>query len=129
MNFANPDMVGHTGNFVATVEAIEILDRCVGEVVDTALSYNGVVLVTADHGNAESKYNLQTGIINKEHTNNPVPLFIIGKEFVGKSVLSGMSGSDLSHVTPVGVLADIAPTVLKIMGLKKPPQMSGSSLV
>jgi len=129
INFANPDMVGHTGNITATVEAIEILDQLVGEIVDTTLSYDGVALITSDHGNAEAKYDLQTGVVQKEHTNNPVPLFIIGKEFIGKSVLSGMSGSDLSHVTPVGVLADIAPTVLKIMGLKKPPQMSGSSLV
>lgn len=129
INFANADMVGHTGNFAATVEAIEILDRCVGEVVDTALSYNGVVLVTADHGNAESKYNLQTGIINKEHTNNPVPLFIIGQMYAGKSVLPGLSGTDLSQITAVGVLADVAPTILKIMGLKKPDTMTGSSLI
>src|SRR3989339_255481 len=129
VNFANADMVGHTGNFVATVEAIEILDRCVGEVVDTALSYNGVVLVTADHGNAESKYNLQTGIINKEHTNNPVPLFIVGQMYAGKSVLPGLAGTDLSQITPVGVLADVAPTILKIMGLKKPDTMTGGSLI
>ena len=129
VNFANADMVGHTGNFAATVEAIEILDRCVGEVVDTALSYNGVVLVTADHGNAESKYNLQTGIINKEHTNNPVPLFIVGQMYAGKSVLPGLAGTDLSQITPVGVLADVAPTILKIMGLKKPDTMTGGSLI
>lgn len=129
INFANADMVGHTGNFIATVEAIEILDRCVGEIVDTCLSYNGVTLITADHGNAESKYNLQTGIINKEHTNNPVPLFIIGQMYAGKSVLPGLSGTDLSQVTPVGVLADVAPTILKIMGLKKPDTMTGSSLI
>lgn len=129
INFANPDMVGHTGNIEATIEAIEIIDQLVGEIVDTALSYDGVVLISSDHGNAEAKYDLQTGVVQKEHTNNPVPLFIIGKDFAGKSVLAGLSGSDLSHVTPVGVLADIAPTVLKIMGIKKPPQMSGSSLI
>ncbi len=129
VNYANPDMVGHTGNIQATIEAIEVLDQLVGEVVDTTLSYDGVVLITADHGNAESIYDLQTGEIDKEHSNNPVPLFIIGREFAGKSVLAGTTGSDLSHVTPVGVLADIAPTVLKIMGIKKPPEMTGSSLI
>ncbi|MDD5749386.1 MAG: 2,3-bisphosphoglycerate-independent phosphoglycerate mutase [Patescibacteria group bacterium] len=129
VNFANPDMVGHTGNIQATVEAIEALDHLLGEMIDTVLSYEGVVLITADHGNAESMYDLQTGVLGKEHTNNPVPFFIIGKDFAGKSVLVGSSSADLSHVTPMGVLADIAPTALKIMGIKKPPQMTGSSLI
>lgn len=128
-NYANPDMVGHTGNMQATIEAIEILDQLVGEVVDTVLSYNGVVLITADHGNAEKLYDLQSGEINKEHSNSPVPLFIIGDDFAGKSVLAGNVGIDLSHVTPVGVLADVPPTILKIMGIKKPPEMTGSSLI
>lgn len=128
-NFANPDMVGHTGNMQATIEAIEILDQLIGEIVDTTLSYGGLVIITADHGNAEKLYDLQSGEINKEHSNNPVPLFIIGDEFAGKSVLSGNVGIDLSHVTPVGVLADVPPTILKIMGIKKPPEMTGSSLI
>jgi len=129
INYANADMVGHTGNLQKTIEAIEILDNVVGEVVDTVLSYDGVVLITSDHGNAEEMYNLQTGEINKEHTNNSVPLFIIGQEFAGKSVITGMSGTDLSHITPVGVLADITPTVLKLMGIKKPKEITGSSLI
>ncbi|MBU1202993.1 2,3-bisphosphoglycerate-independent phosphoglycerate mutase [Patescibacteria group bacterium] len=129
LNYANPDMIGHTGNIQATIEAIEILDQLIGEAVETTLSYEGVVLITSDHGNAESLYDLQTGEINKEHSNNPVPLFIIGKDFAGKAVLSGVAGTDLSHVTPVGVLSDVAPTILKIMGLKKPPEMTGSSLI
>jgi 2,3-bisphosphoglycerate-independent phosphoglycerate mutase len=129
VNYANADMVGHTGNLSATVEAVEILDKLVGEVVDTVMSYNGVVLITADHGNAEGMYNLQTGEIEKEHSNNPVPLFIIGQNFAGKSMLPGRAGTDLSQITPVGVLADVAPTILKIMGLKKPVEMTGSSLI
>ncbi len=129
INYANPDMVGHTGNMQAAIEAIEILDGLIAEVVDAALSYDGVFLITADHGNVENLYDLQTGEINKEHSNAPVPLFIIGKDYAGKSVLAGTTGTDLSHVTPVGVLADISPTVLKIMGIKKPPEMTGSSLI
>jgi 2,3-bisphosphoglycerate-independent phosphoglycerate mutase len=128
-NYANPDMVGHTGNIQATIEAIEILDQLIGELVDTVLSYNGLVLITADHGNAENLYDLQSGEINKEHSNNPVPFFIIGDDFAGKSVLAGNVGTELSHVTPVGVLADVPPTILKIMGIKKPPEMTGSSLI
>ena len=129
INFANADMVGHTGNLQKTIEAIEILDNLIGEIVDTILSYDGVALITSDHGNAEEMYNLQTGEINKEHTNNSVPLFIIGQEYAGKSVITGLSGTDLSHITPVGVLSDVTPTVLKIMGLKKPKEITGSSLI
>jgi 2,3-bisphosphoglycerate-independent phosphoglycerate mutase len=129
VNYANADMVGHTGNLSATIEAVEILDKLISEVVDTTLSYNGVVLITADHGNAESLYNLQTGEIVKEHSNNPVPLFIVGQQFAGKSILPGLSSTDLSQITPVGVLADVAPTILKIIGLKKPVEMTGSSLI
>ncbi|MFA5127261.1 MAG: 2,3-bisphosphoglycerate-independent phosphoglycerate mutase [Patescibacteria group bacterium] len=129
INFANPDMVAHTGNIQATVQAIETLDQLAGEIVDTTLSYEGVVLITADHGNAEGLFDLQTGEIDKEHSSNPVPLFIVGKDFTGKSVLAGMTSTDLSRITPVGVLADVAPTILKIMGLKKPPQMTGSPLI
>jgi 2,3-bisphosphoglycerate-independent phosphoglycerate mutase len=129
INYANADMVGHTGNLSATIEAVELLDKLVAEVADTALSYNGVVLITADHGNAEGMYNLQNGEIEKEHSNNAVPLFVIGQQFTGKSVLPGLSGTDLSQITAVGVLADVSPTILKIMGLKKPAEMTGSSLV
>ncbi len=129
INFANADMVGHTGNLEKTIEAIEILDNLVGDIVDTVLSYDGVVLITSDHGNAEEMYNLQNGEINKEHTNNSVPLFIIGQEYSGKSGITGMSGTDLSHIVPVGVLADVSPTILKIMGIKKPKEMTGSSLI
>ncbi len=129
VNFANADMVGHTGNLQKTIEAIEILDNLIGEIVDTVLSYEGVILITADHGNAEEMYNLQTGEINKEHTNNSVPLFIIGQQYAGKSVITGLSGTDLSHITPVGVLSDVTPTILKIMGIKKPPSVTGNSLI
>jgi len=129
VDYANPDMVGHTGNMEATVQAMEILDQLIAEVVDTVLSYDGVVLITADHGNAEHMYDLQTGKMGKEHTNNSVPLFVIGQAYAGKSALAGVTGSDLSHITPVGVLADVTTTILKIMGLKKPPAMTGSSLI
>jgi 2,3-bisphosphoglycerate-independent phosphoglycerate mutase len=129
VNYANPDMVGHTGNMQATIEAVEILDQLIGELVDTVLSYSGLVMITSDHGNAEKLYDLQSGEISKEHSNSPVPFFIIGDDFAGKSVLAGNVGTDLSHVTPVGVLADVPPTVLKIMGIKKPPAMTGSSLI
>jgi len=130
VNFANPDMVGHTGNIEATIKAIETTDKCLGEVVDLVLSKNGAVVVIADHGNAEELVNLQTGEIDKEHSTNPVPCLIIGHEFEGKTALDvQMVGNDLSLIQPIGLLSDIAPTVLKLMGVAKPDDMDGRALI
>ncbi|PIT90748.1 MAG: 2,3-bisphosphoglycerate-independent phosphoglycerate mutase [Candidatus Komeilibacteria bacterium CG10_big_fil_rev_8_21_14_0_10_41_13] len=128
VNFANPDMVAHTGNLKATIKSIEIVDDLVGQIVNKTLAKGGVVLITADHGNAEDLVNLQTGGIVKEHSTNPVPLYIIGEQFAGK-VAAGSAGKDLSDLTPAGVLADVAPTILKIMGLKRPEEMTGRPLI
>jgi len=128
VNFANPDMVAHTGNLKATIKSIEIVDDLVGQIVNKTLAKGGVVLITADHGNAEDLVNLQTGGIVKEHSTNPVPLYIIGEQFAGK-VAAGSAGKDLSDLTPAGVLADVAPTILKIMGLKRPDEMTGRPLI
>ncbi len=130
MNFANPDMVGHTGDLNATIKACEVSDKVLKEVVDHALAVGGVVVVTADHGNAEEVINLQTGEIDKEHSTNPVPLFIIGKDFAGQAGSGGDAPEgDLSLLPPVGVLADVAPTVLKLMGVEQPPEMTGTALI
>ncbi len=128
VNYANPDMVGHTGNLKATIEALEILDWQLGKLIDTALSVGGVVVITADHGNCEQKLNFQTNEISKEHSTSPVPLVIIGKEYQNMTMISG-GVSDLSTVQPVGVLADIAPTILKIMKLRQPESMTGTPLI
>jgi 2,3-bisphosphoglycerate-independent phosphoglycerate mutase len=130
MNLANPDMVGHTGNEPATVIANETVDKAVGMIVDAALAVGGVVLITADHGNAEEVKNLTTGEIDKEHSTNPVPFLIIGKQFEGMKAPSGdVIGGDLSMTQPVGMLADVAPTMLKIMGVQQPPDMTGRALI
>ncbi len=130
VNFANPDMVAHTGNLKATIKACEVVDKCLGKIVRLVLSKDGVVAITADHGNAEELQNIQTGDIDKEHSTNPVPLLIIGNQWEGKNIgLPEGPGSDLSLVTPSGVLADVAPTILKIMGVKKPKEMTGTSLI
>lgn len=128
VNFANPDMVGHTGNLKATIKSVEIIDKCLGELVNSVLQRNGLVLITADHGNAERKFNEHTGEIMKEHSTSAVPLYIIGSEFKGKAA-RGAEGGDLSLVKASGVLADVAPTILKIMGLQRPEDMTGESLV
>ncbi len=127
VNFANADMVGHTGDLNATIKAIETLDKCLGDIAQAVLAKKGVMLITADHGNAEELIKLRTGDIDKEHSSSPVPFVIIGEKWLGQ----GRAGDDLdlSSTTPVGVLADVAPTVLSLFGIKPPDEMTGKSLV
>ncbi len=130
LNFANPDMVGHTGNFEATLKAVEVVDKCLGTLAENIFAKGGVLLITADHGNAEEVKNLQTGAIDKEHSTNSVPFFIIGEQFKGQAGPSGDPiGGDLSILPPVGMLADVAPTVLSLMGIEIPPDMTGRALI
>ena len=114
LNFANCDMVGHTGVFDCAVQAVETVDACVGEVVDAILEKGGIALVTADHGNADCMY-AEDGSPFTAHTTNPVPLLVAGAGAV--SLREG------------GRLADIAPTMLSLMGLAKPEEMTGESLI
>ena len=114
LNYANPDMVGHTGNLEATIKAIEAIDECVQKVVDAVEGKNGMILMTADHGNAEQMVDYKTGEPQTAHTTNPVPLILVGLE-----------GIKLKE----GKLADLAPTMLDIMGLEKPEEMTGESLI
>lgn len=130
LNFANPDMVGHTGNLEATIKGCEVADKALGEVVDHTLAQGGVVIITADHGNAEEVVNLQTGDMDKEHSTNPVPMIVISKELKGQAGPAGdPPEGDLSLMHPVGVLADVAPTILSLMELDIPDEMTGSPLI
>jgi 2,3-bisphosphoglycerate-independent phosphoglycerate mutase len=115
LNFANPDMVGHTGVLKAAVKAVTAVDECVGVVVDKVLSQGGSLLITADHGNAECMVD-ENGNPHTAHTCNPVPLVLVGDAGKGLQLRSG-------------VLADLAPTVLEILGIPKPAEMTGSSLL
>lgn len=115
-NYANPDMVGHTGNYPATVAAIEALDSCLGEVLEATRQAGGEILITADHGNAEQMTNTQTGQAHTAHTLNPVPFI-----YVGRPATVTESGK--------GALSDVAPTLLYLKGIKPPPEMDGESLV
>jgi 2,3-bisphosphoglycerate-independent phosphoglycerate mutase len=114
-NFANPDMVGHTGHFDAAVKAIETLDRCLGNVAEAVLRVGGEMLITADHGNAEQMLDRDSGQAHTAHTSNPVPLIYLG----GAPV----------ELADHGALCDIAPTLLGMMGLEQPREMSGRSLL
>lgn len=130
VNYANTDMVAHTGDIPATIKAIETVDRCIGEVVDLILSKGGQCMIVSDHGNCEELRNLQTGEISKDHSTNPVPCMIIGENFRGQTNPdSQLVGNDLSLLTPVGLLADVPATVLKLMQIEVPPDMSGRPLI
>ena len=111
MNYANADMVGHTGKFEATVEAIQALDREVKRVVDAVLAKGGAVFITADHGNAEVKVNILTGDISKEHTANFVPLFMIST-LRAKDISTAEVETKKHSASAQGLLADVAPTIL-----------------
>ncbi len=114
LNFANPDMVGHTGVIEAAVTAVETVDECMGEIVDLMLNRGGRVIVTADHGNAEKLLDEANGGPFTAHTTNKVPLLIAGEGHLNLRE---------------GILADIAPTILDLLGLEKPSDMTGDSLI
>ena len=117
VNFANCDMVGHTGNFEAAKKACEVVDECVGKVVDRILELDGQVLLTADHGNSEQMIDYDTGMVKTSHTKFPVECIYIAKDSPGKKLLSK------------GKLSDIAPTILYLMGLPIPKEMTAENLI
>ncbi|PRR79468.1 2,3-bisphosphoglycerate-independent phosphoglycerate mutase [Clostridium liquoris] len=117
LNFANPDMVGHTGVFEAAKKAIEAVDVCLGKIVNKVLEKHGTVFITADHGNSEQMIDYSTGKPMTAHTTNEVPYLYISNDSKDKKLKDG------------GILADIAPTILDEMGLKKPEEMTGESLI
>ena len=114
-NYANGDMVGHTGNFEAAVKAVEVLDQCLGRIVQTIESTGGHLLITADHGNVEQMQDAETGQPLTSHTNGPVPLVYVG--------------DDQRRIVSRGSLCDIAPTLLSLIGLPVPAQMTGRVLL
>lgn len=125
VNFANADMVGHTGNIPAAIKAIRTVDSQVKKIVTEILKRGGTVLITADHGNADDMYDFKKKQIIKEHSLNPVPLIVVSEELKNKKAKK----VNLSNLEVSGSLADVAPTVLKMMEIKKPKEMTGRSLI
>jgi 2,3-bisphosphoglycerate-independent phosphoglycerate mutase len=113
INFANPDMVGHTGDIDAAVKAVEAVDECLGKVVEAVESKGGALIITADHGNCDHMLE-PDGSPNTAHSMNPVPLIVT---------------ADVGALRSGGVLADVAPTVLDLLEIEQPPEMTGESLV
>jgi 2,3-bisphosphoglycerate-independent phosphoglycerate mutase len=115
LNYANADMVGHTGSLPAAIKAVQAVDTGLGRLAEAVQSVGGAMLVTADHGNCEMMRDPETGGPHTAHTTNPVPLLLMG----------GGKGASLKD----GRLADLAPTLLELMGLPKPAEMTGASLL
>ncbi len=119
INFANADMIGHTGNKKAVIKSVEIVDKCLVKIYREVLKNNGTLIMTADHGNAEEMLNLKTGEIDTEHSTNPVPFIIVNKNIK----------KNFCRLRKEGVLGDIAPTILDLLKVKKPKEMTGQSLI
>ena len=116
LNYANADMVGHTGNFQATVRACEVVDECIGKVVEATLRHKGRAIITADHGNAEQMIHYETGEIHTAHTANPVPVILVDELLKSRGLNSGKA-------------IDVAPTILSMFGIPQPSKMTGRSLI
>ncbi|MBC8201858.1 MAG: 2,3-bisphosphoglycerate-independent phosphoglycerate mutase [Planctomycetes bacterium] len=114
VNFANADMVGHTGNLESIIKAVEVVDVCCGRIIDVTLAAGGTLLITADHGNAERTWNYKTNSPDTAHTTYDVPLHLVGME---------------GTLRDSGILADIAPTILELLHIPKPSKMTGNSLI
>lgn len=129
-NFSNADMVGHTGNLPAAIQAVEAADAAIGKVAAAVLKAGGTMVITADHGNADEMLNLQTGEMIKEHSTSPVPLIMISSYFEQQRMMwPPVPDGDLSRMQPIGVLSDVAPTVLQLMGLPIPDDMTSRSII
>jgi 2,3-bisphosphoglycerate-independent phosphoglycerate mutase len=116
LNYANADMVGHTGNFEATVRACEVIDECIGKIVRAILDKQGRVIITGDHGNAEQMIDYETGQVHTAHTSNPVPLILIDEKLKSYRLSSGKA-------------IDVAPTILRLLEIPQPSEMTGRCLI
>jgi 2,3-bisphosphoglycerate-independent phosphoglycerate mutase len=118
VNYANGDMVGHTGVFDAAVKAVETLDNCVKIIADCVIANHGHLLITADHGNVEQMQDYDSGQVHTQHTTELVPFIYVNEQ-----------APDTVHIRTGGKLSDVAPTLLDLMHLAKPAEMTGESLI
>jgi len=124
MNYANADIIAHTGNYTATIEAIRVIDRQLEKLVQATLAGGHILLVTSDHGNAEVLLDYKTGNPETRHNISPVPFYLIGNTFKRKTPLP-----QAPRLKTIGLLSDVAPTILELMGIRKPEEMTGQSLL
>jgi len=117
INFANPDMVGHTGVMEAAIKAAEVVDKCVGRIIDKVQQMGGSAIITADHGNLELMYDVTTNGPHTAHTTFPVPLIVVDEKYKHCKLRDD------------GRLADVIPTAMQVMGMEQPAEMSGKGLI
>ncbi|HAS95006.1 TPA: hypothetical protein DCS99_01130 [Candidatus Wolfebacteria bacterium] len=125
-NYANADIIAHTGNMQASIEAVKIIDASIDKVVKAALDTDSILIITADHGNVERLANPMTGEPETKHDANPVPIYLVANEYKRPRSEEEVKSSEQSSI---GVLADIAPTILDLMHLPRPEEMTAQSLI
>lgn len=128
VNYANPDMLGHTGNLQAGIKAVEYIDKTIKPIIDSAEKGESILLISADHGNVEEMINPQTGEKITKHSTNPVPFYLVGKEY---KLEKSKSDEELERLykEPEGILSDIAPTILDLLKIPQPSEMTGENLL
>jgi 2,3-bisphosphoglycerate-independent phosphoglycerate mutase len=126
VNYANPDMIAHTGNYDASKKAVQIINEQLTKVIDVTLKSNTTLLITSDHGNIERLFNPVTGEPETKHDANPVPLYLVDRRFMHP--VDEARVHEREHLT-MGMLCDIAPTILELLGMQKPNYMTGESLL
>ena len=124
-NYANPDVIAHTGNYEAALAVIKVIDEEIGRLLKVGLSPNTTILLTADHGNLEQVLNPLTSRVETQHDPHPVPFYLIGEEFKGRKF---PNQENLENET-AGIISDVAPTILELMEIQKPEGMTGESLL
>src|SRR3989344_2047543 len=126
INYANTDIVAHTGNFNATLKAVATVDEQIGKLMDEVLRSDGVMLITSDHGNAERLRDPVTGLPETKHDSSAVPVYVIANEL--KKEKDNFEVETSEHEV-AGILSDVAPTILELMGIPQPAEMTGVSLM
>ena len=125
-NYANPDIIAHTGNYEASLKAVEVIDEQVGKITKAVLENNAILIITSDHGNIERVVNSQTGEPETKHDISPVPIHLVAKEFEKRKSIKEIKQAEK---LTIGILADVAPTILELINLPKPKEMTGQSLL
>jgi len=126
VNYANPDIIAHTGNYEASIAAVKIIDEQIGKILKAVLEINAILIITSDHGNIEKLFEPLTGLPETQHDPSPVPIYIVAKEFMRLKTEREIRASE-SQI--IGILADVAPTILELMEIDKPKEMTGQSLL
>lgn len=126
INLANTDILSHSGSFETTIKGVEAIDKAIGQLIELVLEKNGIIIITSDHGNAEAMLYKSSGESETKHDDNPVPFYLVAKEFEGRRSDDDI---ELTMKQSSGLLSDLAPTILELMGIEKPAEMTGESLL